>query len=128
MLQQRLRPSMQQHLPADVAPAPALAVAPIVAISFKFIPTPSLYHRLDPVASQKRLFPNCTYSTVSTSWIICNNNWGKSIGRTRDIEAMNHHVNNLKEGAKRLTPSSALRMHHHTIRSLEDAQIKVSHI
>ncbi len=37
---------------------------------------------------------------------------------------MNHHINDLKEGAKRLTPSSALRMHHHTIRSLEDAQIK----
>ena len=74
---------------------------------------------------QKRLFPNCTYSTASTSWIICNNNWGKSIGRTRDIEAMNHHINDLKEGANRLKPSSALRMHHHTIRSLEDAQIKV---
>ena len=74
---------------------------------------------------QKRLFPNCTYSTASTSWIICNNNWGKSVGRTRDIEAMNHHINDLKEGAKRLKPSSVLRMHHHTIRSLEDAQIKV---
>ena len=76
--------------------------------------------------TQKRLFPNCTYSTASTSWVICNNNWGKSIGRTRDIAAMNHHINDLKDGAKRLTPTSALRMHHHTIRSLEDAQIKVS--
>ena len=76
-------------------------------------------------SAQRRLFPNCTYSTASTSWIICNNNWGKSIGRTRDIESMNHHINNLKDGAKRLTPTSILRMHHHTIRSLEDAQIKV---
>ena len=74
---------------------------------------------------QERLFPNCSFPTVSTSFIICNNNWGKSIGRTRDIVTMNHHINNLKDDTKRRWPTSALRMHHHTIRSLEDAQIKV---
>ena len=34
---------------------------------------------------QRNLFPDCSYKAPCNGWVVCDNCFGKSIGRTRDI-------------------------------------------
>ena len=41
---------------------------------------------------QKGLFPDCSYKAPCNGWVVCDNCFGKSIGRTRDIVQVRHEL------------------------------------
>ena len=40
---------------------------------------------------QRNLFPDCSYKAPCNGWVVCDNCFGKSIGRTRDIVQVRGH-------------------------------------